>query len=118
MAGSESGLNERLSSAINDPQLSERWLEALSLIGEGFLPRLIERIDDSPFSPKDWIGAVIRVVDWRRDRGLPIRGDQILGYLECCVAAIESKVVRLSLDETVEEMLSEFGMVDLAGEKT
>lgn len=90
--------------------LRQRFTDLLQRSDEREFSFLLEAIDQSDYSPSDWVEAMIGFDEWLSRSGeerRPLR--EITGYIHCCTMTIATGVDLPSLKVIVTEALIEFG---------
>jgi hypothetical protein len=67
--------------------------------------RLAQSVDNSPYSIGGWTAALELFAKWLEDHSSRCDLATQLGYLDCCVAAIQNKPTPPPLKDLLEEML-------------
>ncbi len=77
---------------------------------------LVESVDESPYSLKEWVAAWVDFSIWLESREREAGFASMLGYLDCCSQYIEGKGVLPPFTDLVEEMLDAYGFVGEEGD--
>jgi len=101
--GSESFLSQ-----FADSPARLAWVEAY-LTGRDSVRALLELVDESPFSLRQWVDAFIILGQWLDARGLRASFDDQLGYVSCASEAAGAGANLTTLPGVVSEMLADHG---------
>ncbi|MGB1128012.1 MAG: hypothetical protein ACPG3X_06565 [Opitutales bacterium] len=86
------------------------WLEAhFSRSNSALLKPLLEDVDDSHFSLRHWVDALILMGEWLDARGLMASLEDQIGFVSCANAAAGAGAQVSSLPGIVSEMLESYG---------
>ena len=75
-------------------------------------PLLVENVDDSPYTLKEWLEAWEFFHHWLQNRNRPTSFFNMLSYLACCGQYLEGKAVYPAFIVLLEEMLEGYGFED------
>lgn len=84
------------------------WVEAY-LTEQESVSTLLEVVDESPYSLRHWVDALIVLGQWMQVRGLRATLQDQLGYVGCACEAAGSGANLTTLPAIVSEMLDEHG---------
>ncbi len=73
------------------------------------LQAMLEAIDESPYSPRQWVDAFLLLGQWLDARGRRASFYDQLGYVGCACEAVGSAANLTSLATVVSEMLDAHG---------
>lgn len=91
------------------PELLDWFDQQLAGCGEPLLQQLVEAVDDSAFSLRQWIQALAMLQGWLAARGLQAAMPDQIGYIGCACAAAGALSGYQSLTLLVEDFLGEYG---------
>jgi hypothetical protein len=103
----EIGPNSFLSQFADSPARLA-WVEAY-LPDEQSVRALLEAVDESPYSLRQWVDAFIVLGQWLDARGLRASFQAQLGYLGCACEAAGAGASLTTLSAVVAEMLGDYG---------
>lgn len=84
------------------------WVEAC-LSEQQSVCALLDAVDDSPYSLRQWVDAFIVVGQWMDARGLRAGFQDQLGYVHCACEAAGAGANLTPLAALVSEMLDSYG---------
>lgn len=70
---------------------------------------LLEGVDESPYSLRDWIEALRKVEHWLCARNMTMELGDLIGYVSCATASAGAGANLTHLPSLVEEMLEAYG---------
>ena len=86
------------------------WVEGHLVEHGGTLSTtLIDAVDESPFSLRQWVEALVVMGEWLQSHRYAADLDDQIGYIGCACASVRTNPVEQSLPLLVEEMLAEYG---------
>lgn len=88
------------------------WVEAC-LSEPNTVRALVDAADESAYSLRQWVDALIVIGQWLDARGLRASFDDQLGYIHCACESAGAGTVLIPLPSLVSEMLDDYGF-DLA----
>ena len=62
------------------------YLDAHFKGADDLLPALLEQVDESDFSLRDWMEALLVLKQWLEERGLYLPTNDNIGYVSCAVS--------------------------------
>ena len=97
-----------------DPASSNAVARVSQLFRDGAeveaVEELVTQIDDSHYSPSDWIVALAAFDQWLEKQSVEARPLQSMtGYLHCCTLTSAETLAAPALDDLLRKMLEEFG---------
>jgi len=84
------------------------WVEAC-LSDRDSVRALLDAVDESPYSLRQWVDAFIIVGQWLDARGLCASFRDQLGYVSCACEAAGAGANLTTLSAVVSEMLDDYG---------
>ncbi|WP_146209367.1 hypothetical protein [Coraliomargarita sinensis] len=84
------------------------WAEAY-LSDRESVRALVDAVDESPYSLRQWVDAFIVVGQWLDARGLRASFQDQLGYVSCACEAAGAGANLTTLSGVVTEMLDDYG---------
>jgi len=86
------------------------WVEGHLIEHGGTLSTtLVDAVDESPFSLRQWVEALVVMGEWLQSHRYAADLDDQIGYIGCACASVRTNPVEESLPFLVEEMLAEYG---------
>ena len=73
------------------------------------LPALLEQVDESDFSLRDWMEALLVLNQWLEERGLNLPISDNIGYVSCAVASAGTGAHLSHLPSLVADLLEQYG---------
>lgn len=74
------------------------------------LSALLDEVDESVFSLRQWVEALVVLSQWLEERGLALSIEERLGYVSCAAASAGSAAGALSdLSSLVGDFLGQYG---------
>jgi len=85
------------------------YLDAHFKGAEDLLPALLEQVDESDFSLRDWMEALIVLNQWLEERSLNLPTNDNNGYVSCAVASAGAGAHLSHLPSLVHDLLEQYG---------
>lgn len=85
------------------------YLDAHFKGAEDLLPALLEQVDESDFSLRDWMEALIVLNQWLEERSLNLPTNDNIGYVSCAVASAGAGAHLSHLPSLVRDLLEQYG---------
>ncbi|MFP4259935.1 MAG: hypothetical protein ACLFS1_02540 [Opitutales bacterium] len=86
------------------------WVEGhLAEHGGAFLDTLVEAVDESPFSLRQWVEALVVMGEWLHSHRRQASLEDQIGYVSCAAASASHCPNEESLPDLVGEMLANYG---------
>ncbi len=76
---------------------------------DDLLRALLEQVDESAFSLRDWMEALIVLNQWLQERSLNLPINDNIGYVSCAVASAGAGAHLSHLPSLVHDLLEQYG---------
>ena len=94
----------------DNPKEVRRFRLLISNIESSTLDKWLATVDESDYSLKDWVDAILAFEQWLNDQGIAEKSFlNMLGYLQCCAEMLSDHVEKPCLEQFLLQCLSDFG---------